>query len=537
MSWLNKLTIRLKILILLGIGIAGYLLMLQSNYRANTNNAEDLNQLKIRDFPVLQKADANVVRLDRIVELLQSAVASGEMDTLKLADEKIEEIRTDLAAINKLSPSKEIADLLAAVNNYYKPAHDISLGMIKGTGNADTLEQDVSTMQKNLAIANTALTQYREAINKRFVTTIQTSNERAENSLVINITITIITVVVLSIVGLSIAYSISNNVTNVADSLKDIATGDGDLTKRINSASHDEVGILVKWFNQFVDKLQHAIADVISTLSPLSRVSTELTALSQITSSKTSQQQQSTDQVSMDVENLFHQVQEVAKNALIAATSAKDADGNAKQGREVLQETIVSINNLAHEISRAADAISQLESETRSVGGILDVIQSIAEQTNLLALNAAIEAARAGEHGRGFAVVADEVRTLASRTQNSTKEIQEVINKLQISAQSVVQAMHAGQDRVKNSVDLASRTSETLSSITEKVATISVMNSNIAQATEEQKRSVESIKRTVSGIHDMAAATAHEVGQVNEYCETLADITGRLQKVTSQFRT
>jgi methyl-accepting chemotaxis protein len=537
MSWLNRLTIRFKIMILLAIGVAGFLLMLQSNYLVNSDNAYELDQLKDRHFPVLQKADSNVVRLERIVELLQGAVAAGEAETLQQANDKADEIRKDLDAINTLSPSGDVDDMRDAVNNYFTPAYKLSLDMIKGTGNMATMEQDVSAMQKNLTIARDLLNNYRATINKRFVSTIEEANQRAQHAFYTNLIITIITVIVLMVVGLSIAYAISNSVSDVASSLKDIATGDGDLTKRIHSTNNDEVGTLTKWFNQFVEKLQQAIAEVLSTLSPLSRVSTELSALSQTTSSKTTQQQRSTDQVSTDIENLFHQVHEVANNAQIAASSAREADNNAKQGREVLEETITSINNLASEISRAADAISQLESETRSVGGILDVIQSIAEQTNLLALNAAIEAARAGEHGRGFAVVADEVRTLASRTQESTKEIQQVINNLQVSAQSVVHAMHAGQDRVNNSVSLASRTSETLSLITEKVGTISTMNTNIAQATDEQKRGVESIKRTVAGIQNMAQATAHEVEQVNEYCETLASITAKLQKVTSQFRT
>jgi len=233
---------------------------------------------------------------------------------------------------------------------------------------------------------------------------------------------------------------------------------------------------------------------------------------------------------------MFSSVQAVASNASSAAEAAKEADSEAKAGRGVVTQSVESINDLASEVERAANVIGKLEADTENVGTILDVIKGIAEQTNLLALNAAIEAARAGEQGRGFAVVADEVRTLASRTQDSTQEIQRVIEELQSAARSAAEVMSHSQEQAKTSVEQAAKTDASLATITEKVGSITQMNMEIAAATGEQEKVSNNIKTNVDGIRTNANAAVKNVQEVEAASESLLEISNNLRKITGQFR-
>jgi methyl-accepting chemotaxis protein len=240
------------------------------------------------------------------------------------------------------------------------------------------------------------------------------------------------------------------------------------------------------------------------------------------------------EQTATAVTEMTSTVQEVAQNATGAATSASNADASAQKGREVMQNTITTINALSQEVTSASDVIRKLEEDTSSVGTVLDVIRGIAEQTNLLALNAAIEAARAGEQGRGFAVVADEVRNLAQRTQESTSEIQQIIENVQTGAKDAVVAMVQGSESTATCVEQANAAGSSLDEITGAVNEIHMMNSQIATAAEEQTTVSEDISKNINEISESTNEIHGNVRKFNQLASSLAEMAEELNSITAR---
>jgi len=315
-----------------------------------------------------------------------------------------------------------------------------------------------------------------------------------------------------------------------------IALGEGDLTQRLPVQGQDEMAQLATAFNAFVERMQDLVRQVGAATEQLAAASNQLSITSGETSQQVLSQQSETDQVATAMNEMTATVQEVARNANEAARSAQQTDEEASAGREVVRQTIASIQSLAAGVEDGAAVIERLSADSAEIGQVLDVIRSIADQTNLLALNAAIEAARAGEQGRGFAVVADEVRTLASRTQSSTEEIQKMIERLQGNAGNAVAAMEKGRVQGRESVAQASRAGDSLEAITGAVASINDMNAQIASAAEEQSAVAEEINRNVINISQAVDQTARGSQQISSASETLARLAADLQGQLSRFK-
>jgi len=289
-------------------------------------------------------------------------------------------------------------------------------------------------------------------------------------------------------------------------------------------------------YNHFIDAVASAISNSKNTAEHLLSSTEKMQAQSGSARQGVTRQQSEIDQIATAINEMTATVQEVARSATDAASAAAQADDEANNGKNVVAQTVSSIETLAKNVESAADVIGTLEVDTTEIGGVLDVIKSIADQTNLLALNAAIEAARAGEQGRGFAVVADEVRTLASRTQESTEEINNMIGKLQSGAKNAVAVMEEGREQARTGVEQASLAGQSLNEITQSVSTINDMNTQIASAAEEQSKVAEEINRNVVNISQVADETADIVSQVTDQSAELGNLASTLNSDVERFK-
>nr|WP_175653201.1 methyl-accepting chemotaxis protein [Pseudomonas sp. Marseille-P9899] len=333
-----------------------------------------------------------------------------------------------------------------------------------------------------------------------------------------------------------LAHGIARPLRQMVAMLDDIAQGEGDLTRRLHSDRADELGSIARGFNTFLGKLQSMISQVVSSVQKVSDSSEHTADIAIRTNQGVHKQMAEIDLVATAVHEMTATAQDVARNATHAAQAASNADQAANQGLSIVRDTSQSITALAEEIGRAVGVVQALARDSENINAILVAIRAIAEQTNLLALNAAIEAARAGEQGRGFAVVADEVRNLAQKTQQATEEIQQMIQQLQQGTRDVVRVMEDSQGKTDVSVQQAARAAEALESITRAVSVINDMNTQIASAAEEQSAVAEDINRNVINIGQVANEVAGGADESSTASAELTKLAEQQRRLINQFR-
>ena len=351
-------------------------------------------------------------------------------------------------------------------------------------------------------------------------------------------TLQIIATLLALLVGVLAAVLITRQITRPLRETLEVVEriAAGDLTHDVRVTRRDELGVLQQGIARMGTTLRDLISGIRDGVTQIASAAEELSAVTEQTSAGVNSQKVETDQVATAMHEMAMTVQEVARNAEQASQAATEADGQARSGDRVVGEAISQIERLAQEVKRSTDAMELLQQESQKIGSVMDVIKSVAEQTNLLALNAAIEAARAGEAGRGFAVVADEVRGLAQRTQKSTEEIEELVASLQNGTQQVANVMVGSRTLTDSSVELTRKAGASLESITRTVSNIQSMNQQIAAAAEQQSAVAEEITRSILNVRDVSEQTSAASEETAASSVELARLGNQLQTMVSHFR-
>jgi methyl-accepting chemotaxis protein len=334
-----------------------------------------------------------------------------------------------------------------------------------------------------------------------------------------------------------IIRSITRPLKTINSAMVDIAEGEGDLTRRLDDSGSDELARLAASFNTFVHKIQQLVQSVQESAHSESEAAKKLTELSSTSRRQSDELSSQTGSVATAITELSSSAAEVAEHARQAADSANTADEEAGRSAVIVRESVNNIEALTNELKKAGDQARLLQDGSEKIGNILGVIVAIAEQTNLLALNAAIEAARAGEAGRGFAVVADEVRTLATRTQHSTDEISGIVDSIQGAIKDVSQIITDVEGRSASTNEEALKAEQAIGQIQEAVANISTMNVQIASATDEQSRVTKDLNENITGISDLSHANQEANAQVAEVSQNLNKNSVDLSQLVSRFKT
>jgi methyl-accepting chemotaxis protein len=346
----------------------------------------------------------------------------------------------------------------------------------------------------------------------------------------------LILIIVIVWLGYFIGKSIIGPTLEASNLMKDIARGDGDLTRVLDHRAQDEISRLAHYFNEFTKKMRDSLGDVANNSNVVLNHAQSVADASESAQTLTQNQNDITTQVATAMEQMTSQIHDVSNNANAAEKAANDARINTNQGKEIISNTINQMQSLSTNIDGVSQVVASLAAESDNIGSVLDVIRGIADQTNLLALNAAIEAARAGEQGRGFAVVADEVRTLASRTAQSTNEIQQMIQKLQSGAQEAVAAVKVSQDISNQTVEQTSKADDSLSEIDKLMELISDMNTQIARATEQQTQAADEVNLRINDLAGMTDESLSTSDTLTDASLELKSSSHSMSEVVSRFK-
>ena len=374
-------------------------------------------------------------------------------------------------------------------------------------------------------------------LEQQVAATEQRVNEGIDNAFINTIIASVFAVAITAAIAVVVSRSITSPLHTTVLAMNDISQGDGDLTQRLMVKRDDELGKLGSSFNRFADDVGKMVIDIRQSSQSMNQASHKLNELLANMHAGINRQHEESEQVATAINEMSAASMEVARSAQEASTAAEHADHLVKQANNQLLIAIKVINGLAKQVDEGANAVDQLNQQSSQIGSVLDVIRNIAEQTNLLALNAAIESARAGEAGRGFAVVADEVRTLAKRTQDSTHEIEAMIEQVQQGTTTVNNIMQSIKSGSATSVNEAGEVEKALNEVLLSVNTITSQNAQIATAAEEQTSVSEAINQNMTTIVDIANKTANDTDVATSYMHELTDTATQLEQNVSRYKT
>ncbi|MBM0140518.1 Histidine kinase, HAMP region: chemotaxis sensory transducer [Pseudomonas cannabina] len=517
---------------------------MRSGYKASNLARDELTTHAVKSLAVFDQLQAEVKNMDPADanRFEQFEIVTRAKDDLRLARYEVRGYTTN---VTPETEQMAVAKLDAAIKDLDTLKATFSGPQAEQLKQLETSLQAYRATLQNFKVANATIAQARKEMTTQGQDIVKISEamyqlqlDRRDQESAQARTTQIICTLLAMILGVIAAVIITRQITRPLKETMAVVDriASGDLTQTLAITRRDELGVLQQGIQRMGTTLRDLIGGIRDSVVQIASAAEELSAVTEQTSAGVNSQKVETDQVATAMHEMSATVAEVARNAEQASHAASNADREARDGDKVVGEAIAQIERLATEVGRSADAMNQLEQESDKIGKVMDVIKAVAEQTNLLALNAAIEAARAGEAGRGFAVVADEVRGLAQRTQQSTVEIETLVAALQSGTRQVSSIMLNSRELTVSSVQLSRKAGTSLGSITQTVSSIQAMNQQIAAAAEQQSAVAEEISRSIVNVRDVSEQTASASEETAASSVELARLGGHLQTLVSRFK-
>ena len=541
MKLFRRMGLRPKVF-LAPIGVSLFVLVyLTHNFVIGQANAERLRELGESRFVALELATSNVVLLDRITEVLNNGVVSAEPDLVRSSGALAERLSSNLDRIGELQPGgkTEALALNGQFEAYYRTALRVSLDLATGQAGFDSLRGEIDAMRTALETVRTGIRAHAELSRVQFnekLELISTTQQRANLAgLVVGVAVIVLSLLVAFVV----TRDVKRSMDRVVDSLREIASGDGDLRQRLqldDGADGTELDQLARCFNEFVAKLHAIVAELVTNAARLDTIMRDVSVLEAEARELLGQEQIQIGHVVDQVALIVTQIDEVAGSADTASSAAIEMRSAARDGTAAIRASVQQIRTLASNIDSAVDAARQVKDDCVSIAHTVEIIKGIADQTNLLALNAAIEAARAGEHGRGFAVVADEVRSLASETRQATIRVEQVMSTLNTHTGVIVGRVADIKGQADAAVGDMTRSDAVVGEMAQRVETMSAMNATVADTATAQRQVAGEVGRSVALLSDIAGRVKAQSAQTAALRSQVEALAADLGALAAQFK-
>lgn len=537
MVWFKNLKLFYKVSLIVALAMFVFVVNIIFNTKGMLETQKDLVLLEQKIYETVQLATVNSVLLQRADELYTQAVSFDDADLKDNAGEVLQELKDNVRRLRSLDGgnTRKLKDLEQDIKSYEELSIDIVDKMLAGTADFGVIGEQAKRKAEFFDAANEKLSDYKRNIDRLFMSTISNAREQGESTLRFALIFGVVMMSVLLVVAISVARSISLTANDLKKSLAELASGGGDLKHRVDVTGKDELGKVAYNFNKFMDILLTSVQGVVNVSVPLNDASAHLLNTSNAARNLMNQQASNAQRAGESMQDFSASTQEIAQSAAEAKSEVYDSEKEILTGLEIVEKTINNSVEFGKQINQAAQSVSDLAEDTKSVNSILDVIKSIAEQTNLLALNAAIEAARAGEQGRGFAVVADEVRSLASRTGDATTEIFDVLEKLRNNAEQSVSLMTMSQEKSSLNEQYSRDTGQALEKIRSRIDSITSFNEKVASSTEQQSHVIDGLVDTIHTMNDSVSLCTDSFAELDTIAKELHDASESLTQATNTF--